>query len=109
MVKPNFVDQARIMGNRVLVEGKSGDPDDIATIRVILAQEKNVQGGPGDILEDNDDRFRARAGVVGVDKLWQVSLPLGSFKAGPAVAFGVEQRKENFMTVSWAEPVDIVN
>jgi hypothetical protein len=107
MVKPNF-DEVRIVGNRVLVQGISGDVQEIATIRVILAQENNIDDGLGAFVEDGDDVIRARGRVVGVDTLWQAELPLGQFKVGPAVAFGVEQRKENFLTLSWAEPVDIV-
>jgi hypothetical protein len=109
MVKPNFEEKARIDGPHVIVEGKSGDPDDIASIRVILSQAKNIGGGPGTFLDEDDERFRGRAGVAGIDKLWQANVPLGNFKVGPAVAFGTEQRKENFLTITWAEPIEIVN
>jgi hypothetical protein len=107
VVKPNF-DEVRIVGNKVLIQGISGEVDDIATIRVILAQERNIDDGLGTFVDEGDDVIRARGRIVGVDTLWQVELPLGQFKVGPAVAFGVEQRKENFLTVSWAEPVDVV-
>ena len=109
MVKPNFEPEARIDGQFVIVEGVSGDVDDIAAIRVILSQAKNISGEPGEFIEENDERFVRRDGHVGIDKLWQANIPLGSFKVGPAVAFGTEQRKDNFLTITWAEPVDIVN
>lgn len=103
MLRPNF-DEVRIIGDQVVVQGTSDEVDDIASIRAILAQEGNSDGGPGVFVEDIEGRARAR----GVDTLWQVEIPIGNFKVGPAVAFGVEQRKENFLMITWAQAVQII-
>jgi hypothetical protein len=100
--KPNFKDDAELTGDHVFVEGKSGDTaedlEDIVDIRVVL-----VQG----------DRVASQT----VDKVvsdWTVSLPVSDeegdgedFHAGAAAAFGVESRRTNFTTITWAGTVTI--
>jgi hypothetical protein len=99
--KPNFTD-ARIIGDVVRVEGRSdpADPDlaDILDIRVTL-----VQG----------ERMASRS-VEQISEVWHAELPVsdaatpGEFRAGEeAVAFGVEARKENLLTMTWTETVTV--
>ncbi len=107
MFRPN-IEEVRIIGDQVVVQGVSEEADDLASIRVILAQGGNTGEGSGVVL-DEDDTERVRRGRVGaLDDLWQAEIPLGSFTAGPAVSFGIEQRKINFLTLTWAEPVTII-
>jgi hypothetical protein len=90
-VRPNFTGVERT-GDVVRVTGESGDDfSDIVDIQVVLAQA---------------DRL-ARKAVGRLGTVWDVEFPSEGFVAGPAVAFGWETRKENFTTISWAEPVDI--
>jgi hypothetical protein len=99
MVRPNFDEQVRIVGTNLVVTGVSGETEDIVTIRVVLAQEDNTGGGPAEFVKGRVD---------GLDPQWQATLPLGDFKVGPAVAFGTELRKMNFLTLTWTQPVQIV-
>jgi hypothetical protein len=98
--KPNFTD-ARIIGDNVRVEGRSdpSDPDlaDIVDIRVVLVQGERMAGGS----------------VEQISEVWHADLPVsdaaapGAFRACDAVAFGVETRSENFLTMTWTETVSI--
>jgi hypothetical protein len=100
MVRPNFTD-ARITGDVVRIEGRSdpADPDltDILDIRVTL-----VQG----------ERMASRS-VEQISEVWHAELPVsdaaapGEFRAGEAVVFGVEARKENLLTMTWTETVTV--
>jgi hypothetical protein len=98
MVRPNFTDVQLIDGT-MRVEGRSDvDISDIVEIRVVL-----VQG----------DRI-ARGSVEQISSVWHAELPAtdpaagsGDFAAGEAVAFGVETRSENFLTMTWTERVTI--
>ena len=100
MNKPNFTD-ARIIGDTVRVEGVSDpdDPDlaDILDIRVVLVQGERMAGGS----------------VEQISGVWHADLPVsdaaapGSFHAGDAVAFGVETRSANLLTMTWTETVSI--
>jgi hypothetical protein len=102
MVRPNF-GSVNIVGNKVVVTGTS-DPDefeDVISIRVVLVQENATEGGNADLEQD-----RRRAAL---DPNWSVSFPVGGFKPGPAVAFGIETHRENFLTLTWAESLSIGN
>ena len=102
MVRPNF-HAVNIIGNEVVVTGES-DPEefeDVISIRVVLVQESVTDGGNAN-LEQN----RRRAAL---DPSWSVSFPLGGFKPGPAVAFGIQTHRENFLTLTWAESMTIGN
>jgi hypothetical protein len=94
--KPNF-ETAALQGDTVRVVGRSGssaddaDVDDLVSIQVVLAQDAQIARG---VVED-----------LGLS--WQVSLPAAGFKAGPAVAFGVEIRKLNSTMISWSEAMEI--
>ena len=91
-VKPNFTGVHRT-GDTLVVSGIS-DPEpagDIVEVRVILAQ--------GERLDS--------AVVAGVGRAWNVEIPSDGFVAGPARAFGVETRREESTTFTWAEQVDI--
>ena len=90
-VRPNFTGVEHT-DNVVRVSGVSGDPfADVLDIQVVLTQANRV----------------ARKTVSRLDSVWDVEFPSEGFAAGPAVAFGWETRKENFTTISWAEPVEI--
>jgi hypothetical protein len=99
MFKPNFTD-VQIDGDTVHVFGTSDpeDQQDILDIRVILAQEGRAAGGSARI---------SGGSVAKVSSAWQADLPSEGFAAGPAVAFGVETRRENVTTITWAQPVTI--
>jgi hypothetical protein len=96
--KPNFTD-AQIIGDTVRVEGKSDDDvSDIIDIRVVLVQGKRIAGGSVDQISSG----------------WKAELPVtdpaarsGDFRVGEAVAFGVETRSENLLTMTWTETVTI--
>jgi hypothetical protein len=100
MVRPNF-QAVNILGNQVVVTGES-DPaefEDVISIRVVLVQESVTDGGNAKLEQD-----RNRAGL---DPIWSVSFPVGYFKKGPAVAFGIQTHRENFLTLTWAESLTI--
>jgi hypothetical protein len=95
--KPNFTD-VQLTNGALRVEGKSDvDISDIVDIRVVL-----VQG----------DRI-TRGSVEQISSVWHAELPAtdpagsGDFIAGQAVAFGVETRSENVLTMTWTQPVTI--
>jgi hypothetical protein len=90
--RPNFTD-AQLVNGKVRVEGRSDDDiSDVVDIRIVL-----VQG----------DRIGA-ASVEQISAVWhaEVESPT-AFETGEAVAFGVETRSENFLTMTWTEPVTI--
>jgi hypothetical protein len=95
--KPNFTG-AQMADDIVQVFGTSDpeDSDDILDIRVVLTQEG--QAGP---------RI-ASGSVAELSPAWQADLPSEGFSAGTAVAFGVETRRTNVTTTTWANPVEIV-
>jgi hypothetical protein len=90
--RPNFTD-AQLVNGKVRVEGRSDDDiSDLVDIRVVL-----VQG----------DRIGA-ASVEQISAVWNVQVEASTaFDRGDAVAFGVETRSQNFLTMSWTEPVTI--
>ena len=94
--KPNF-EEVKLFGDVVRVGGRSDEVDDIVDIRVVLVQQEQM--APARI---------AGGGVEKVTTLWQAALPSADFRAGPAVAFGVETRRENFTTTTWTEQVTII-
>ena len=94
--KPNF-EEVKLFGDVVRVGGKSDEVDDIVDIRVVLVQQDKM-----------DPASIEGGGVEKVTTLWQAALPSEGFGAGPAVAFGVETRRENFTTTTWVEQVNIV-
>lgn len=100
MLRPNF-ESVSIIGTDVVVTGRS-DPDefdDVISIRVILVQEDVTDGGNADL-----ETQRRRASL---DPDWTVRFSAGDFTAGPAVAFGVETHRENFLTFTWGQSVTI--
>jgi hypothetical protein len=91
MVRPNFTDVER-KGGDVRVTGVSDkDTGDIVDIQVVLAQGAKV----------------ARKAVAKLGSQWDVEFTNAGFAAGPAVAFGVETRRENARTTTWAQALDI--
>jgi hypothetical protein len=81
-------------GDGTLVLTGQSDPDppgDILDIRVILAQGERI----------------APATVDDLSESWNVHVPAEGFVPGPAVAFGIETRRANATTVTWAQPFDI--
>jgi hypothetical protein len=100
MVRPNFT-AANLIGGKVRVEGISDDDlSDVIDIRVLLVQEQHIAGG-------FVDKEQASASVDKVTTAWHAELAAADFHTGPAVAFGVELRRENFATFSWAQPMTI--
>ena len=107
--KPNFTG-ATIKGDAVTVKGASDedDTDDIVSIHVTLVQGDRVAGGPLTI------GGAAEGVVLRVQSVWNVSLPVkdpekqgGDLHPGPAAAFGVETRKTNATTITWAQSLTI--
>jgi hypothetical protein len=92
--RPNFTD-AQLINGKVRVEGKSDDDiSDLVDIRIVL-----VQG----------DRISAET-VANIQAVWHAELPAaatGTFQVGDAVAFGIETRSTNFLTMTWTQPVQI--
>jgi hypothetical protein len=107
MVKPNFTG-ASIKDGKVTVRGESGIEadgstaefdDDVLAIRVAL-----IQG----------DRMEERA-VDGHDPTWTATFTVADqdggdpdYEPGPAVAIGIELRKENATVINWTEPLNIL-
>jgi hypothetical protein len=98
--RPNFTD-AKIDGEDVRVEGVSDEDstDDILDIRVTLAQ--------------GDERIE-RGSVGKVTSVWNVRVPVkdpsgqaADFGPGPVVAFGVETRRKDSTTTTWAQTLRI--
>jgi hypothetical protein len=92
--RPNFT-EARLSGGRMVVRGQT-DPQpegDVVGIRVVLSQAR--QSATGDVRTPGEK--------------WDVELPGEGFSAGPATAFGVEARRENSTTISWAQTVEITD
>ena len=102
MVRPNF-QSVNIVGNDVVVTGESDpdDFDDVISIRVVLVQEDVSDGGNADL-----EQQRRRAAL---DPNWSVTFTNGDFKPGPAVAFGIQTHRENFLTLTWTESMTIGN
>jgi hypothetical protein len=93
--RPNFTD-VRLENGTLRVEGKSDDDiSDLLEIRVVLVQ--------GDSI--------TRGSVDQISSVWHADLSAsgssGDFTTGDAVAFGVETRSGNFLTMTWTEPVTI--
>jgi hypothetical protein len=96
--RPNFTDVELIDGT-LRVEGRSdNDISDILDIQVVLVQEDRI----------------TRGSVEHISSVWHAELPAtdpaggsGDFTAGQAVAFGVETRSENLLTMTWTQPVTI--
>ena len=97
--KPNFTD-AQLIDGVVRVEGSSDRADlpEIVDIRVVLVQGDRITAGS----------------VEQISEVWRAELPAsdpsarsGDFQAGDAVAFGWQTHKENFLTMTWTEPVEI--
>jgi hypothetical protein len=90
-VRPNFTGVERIDGTLRVTGASGSDFQDIVDIRVVLAQGSRI----------------AAMSVAMLGSTWDVQIPVGSFKPGPAVAFGVEMRRQHFTTISWADPLTI--
>jgi hypothetical protein len=90
--RPNFT-SARLAGGRVIVAGTTDvEPEgDVVGIRVTLSQGSKAVTGDVHILGEN----------------WNVELPGDGFTAGAATAFGVETRRENSTTITWAQTLEI--
>lgn len=91
MFKPNFATRASRTDNAVILSGRSDEPGDILEIRVSLLQGDHVQ----------------HANVPNVADNWNVGFDAAGFVAGPAAAFGIEIRRENAMTITWTQMVEI--
>jgi hypothetical protein len=90
--RPNFQSEVKLDNqNGVMrVAGQSdGDPLPV-DLRVYLEQ-----------------KGRIAKGSVGPSTAWEVSLSSTGFDTGPATAFGIEVRKEPFLTTTWTQTVDI--
>jgi hypothetical protein len=89
--RPNFTD-AQLVDGKVRVEGKSDDDiADLLEIRITLVQGAQI----------------AAASVPQISAVWNAELPAAGFQKGDAVAFGVETRSTNFLTMTWTEPLKI--
>jgi hypothetical protein len=106
IVRPNFTG-ASIQSGEVRVTGESGiAPDgtrvefdqDVVDIRVVLIQGERTDHRPVDSLDANWTATFSVADEVG-------SGP--DYTAGPAVAVGVERRRENDTVISWTQTLPI--
>jgi hypothetical protein len=94
-VRPNFTG-AQLIEDEVRVAGASDDDDtdDILDIRVTLVQgdriesESRVASGSSFPVEDPEGKG-------------------GDFRPGPAAVFGVETRRTNAWTTTWAQALTI--
>jgi hypothetical protein len=89
---PNFTG-VHYEGENLVLDGVSDDnpPGDLLGVRVVLAQEEHIASGV--------------APEVGAG--WHAPVTAAGFTAGAATAFGVESRRENATTVTWAQTVQI--
>jgi hypothetical protein len=97
--RPNFTD-VQLSDGTLRVEGRSDDEiPDLVDIRVVLVQGDRITRG-------SVDPGQLSAG-------WIAELPAtdaagsGDFTAGQAVAFGIETRSENSLTMTWTQAVTI--
>jgi hypothetical protein len=106
MVRPNFTG-ASIQNGTVSVTGQSGIApngsraefdQDVVDIRVVLIQGARMDHKTIDTLDPN---WAATFSIV--DQVG--SGP--DYQAGPAVAVGVERRRENDTVISWAQTLPI--
>jgi hypothetical protein len=97
--KPSFTD-AQLIDGVVRLEGRSAfeDVPEIVDIRVVLVQGERITAGSVDQISE----------------VWRAELPAtdpstgsGDFEVGDAVAFGWETHVENFLTMTWMEPLEI--
>jgi hypothetical protein len=92
--RPNFTD-AQLIDGTVRVEGKSDDDiSDLVDIRIVLVQGDRISSGT----------------VSNIQAVWHAELPAastGAFQVGDAVAFGIETRSTNLLTMTWTQPVKI--
>ena len=92
--RPNFTD-AQLIDGIVRVEGKSDDDiSDLVDIRIVLVQANRIAAGT----------------VEQISAVWHAELPAaatGAFQVGDAVAFGIETRSTNLLTMTWTQPVQI--
>ncbi|HEX5618181.1 MAG TPA: hypothetical protein VFX51_07160 [Solirubrobacteraceae bacterium] len=90
--RPNFTDVERRNGAIVLTGQSDPDPaGDILGIHVVLSQGAQTAA--------------ATARQLGAN--WNVEVPAEGFNSGPATVAGVETRRENATTTTWAQPVEI--
>jgi hypothetical protein len=94
-VRPNFQDPVELKGSELIVSGQTdGDPLPV-DIRVFLEQGGTVAGAV------------AGARVTRLSAGWTATIPSQGFKAGQALAFGVEIRDRPFAATSWSQIVSI--
>jgi hypothetical protein len=90
--RPNFTDVDRGGGAIVLTGQSDPDPDgDILAIHVVLSQGSTTAAGTSQSLGAN----------------WTVEVPDDGFDTGPATVAGIETRRENATTTTWAQAVEI--
>jgi hypothetical protein len=90
--RPNFTDVERRGGAIVLTGQSDPEPDgDILAIQVVLSQGAQTTAGT--------------ARQIGAN--WNVEIPAEGFDAGPATVAGIETRRENATTTTWAQAVEI--
>jgi hypothetical protein len=90
--RPNFTDVNRRGGAIVLTGQSDPDPDgDILAIHVVLSQGSATAAGTAQTIGAN----------------WNVEVPDDGFDAGPATVAGIETRRENATTTTWAQAVEI--
>ena len=90
--RPNFTSVHHTGGTIVLRGTSDPTPDgDIVSIQVVLSQ--SGQSTP--------------ASVDGIGGEWSVAVAAEGFNDGTAVAVGIETRRENATTITWAQAVEI--
>jgi hypothetical protein len=90
--RPNFTDVNRRDGAIVLTGQSDPDPDgDILAIHVVLSQGATTAAGTAQTIGAN----------------WIVEVTDDGFDTGPATVAGIETRRENATTTTWAQAVEI--
>jgi hypothetical protein len=90
--KPNFTRVDRRGGAIVLTGETDPEPEgDLLGIHVVLSQGAQTTA--------------ATVSVLGAS--WNVELSEDGFAAGPANVIGIETRRENATTITWAQAVEI--
>jgi hypothetical protein len=95
-IRPNFQEPLVIKGADLIVAGESNGTPLPHTIQVFVEQDDRVEG-----------QMAAGAFVDRAGSAWQATLPSEGFRAGPALAFGVEVRTQPFLVTTWSQMVEV--
>ena len=96
-VRPNFQDPVEIMGADMIVAGTS-DGDPLPLVIQVFLEQHDAGAGPSVVAGGSVDKPSAG---------WRATLASAGFRAGQALAFGVEIRTQPFEATTWSQVVEI--